>query len=223
MSFKLAIFDMDGTILNTIDDLTDSCNVLLQKYGLPTHTVEEFKFFVGNGIPKMIERALPAGSDAEFSKKFLAEYISYYEKHCAVKTAPYKGIAECLQKLRSAGVKTAVNTNKIESAAIELCNDYFPNLFDIISGSRPGMPPKPDPTGIHEILSRAGMTLEEAAAPDGAVFIGDSDVDIQTGLNAGINVIGVDWGFRGFAFLLAHKAPRVVMSPEELAAEIVQD
>ena len=223
MSFKLAIFDMDGTILNTIDDLTDSCNFLLEKYGLPTYTVEQFKFFVGNGIPKAIERAHPADTNPEFAKKFLSEYIEYYENHCAIKTAPYKGIAECIKILREHGIKVAVNTNKIESAAIELCNDYFPGLFDIISGSRPGMPPKPDPKGIYEILERAGMTLEQAALSDGAVFIGDSDVDIQTGLNAGINVIGVDWGFRGRDFLLRHKAPRVVMSPFELAAEIVQD
>ncbi|MCR4953453.1 MAG: HAD family hydrolase [Treponema sp.] len=223
MSFKLAIFDMDGTILNTIDDLTDSCNVLLEQYGLPTHTVDEFKFFVGNGIPKAVERALPQGTDEAFFKKFLAEYIEYYENHCAIKTAPYKGIPECIKTLRFHGVKIAVNTNKIEPAAIELCNNYFPGLFDIISGSRPGMPPKPAPDGIFEILERAGMTKEEAAAPDGAVFIGDSDVDIQTGLNAGINVIGVDWGFRGRDFLLRHKAPRVVMSPLELVAEIVQD
>lgn len=227
MSFKLAIFDMDGTILNTIDDLTDSCNVLLEKYSLPTYTSEEFKFFVGNGIPKAVERALPAELPPDFApdfrEKFLAEYISYYEKHCAIKTAPYKGITECIKELRSCGVKIAVNTNKIESAAIDLCNDYFSGLFDIISGSRPGLPPKPDPAGIYEILKRAGMSLEEACEPDGAVFIGDSDVDIETGLNAGINVIGVDWGFRGRAFLLEHKAPRVVMSPQELAAEIVQE
>lgn len=221
MSYKLAIFDMDGTILNTIDDLTDASNYINQKYGFPQHTVEEFKFFVGNGIPKMIQRSLPADVVPELYEKILAEYIEYYGKHCAVKTAPYAGVVECIQRLRAEGVKIAVNTNKVESAAVELCNKYFPDCFDIISGSRPGVPPKPAPDGIFEILSRAGIPLETArkGGPDGcatACFIGDSDVDLQTGLNSGLDFIGVDWGFRGEKFLREHGAGIVVKNADEL-------
>lgn len=208
MKYSLVIFDMDGTILNTIDDLTDASNFINKKYGFPTHTVEEFKFFVGNGIPKMIQRSLPADIPEDEYKKILEEYILYYSKNCAVKTAPYKGVVECIKELRNAGIKIAVNTNKVESAAVDLCNTYFPECFDIISGSRPGVPPKPAPDGIFEILEKAGTK--------NACYIGDSDVDLQTGINSGLDFIGVDWGFRGRDFLIEHGAKTVVMDTKEL-------
>ena len=199
MKYSLAIFDMDGTILNTLDDMTDSLNEILTKDNLPLHTVDEVRFMVGNGIPKLIERALADGRSNPQFDQILADFIAYYEKHCAIKTAPYDGVLDCIKALRAAGIKIAVNTNKVEPAAIALCDDYFPGLFDIISGSRPGMPPKPTPDGIYEILSRAGM--DGKSEGQRAVFIGDSDVDMQTGMNAGLDVIGVDWGFRGKKFL----------------------
>ena len=214
MKYSLAIFDMDGTILNTLDDLTDSLNVILKQYNLPVHTVEEVRFMVGNGIPKLIERALADGRSNPDFEKILSDYLAYYEKHCAEKTAPYEGINDCIKKLKAAGLKIAVNTNKVEPAAIELCDNYFPGLFDIISGSRPGMPPKPAPDGIYEILKRAVM--DGKSEGQRAVFIGDSDVDMQTGLNAGLDVIGVDWGFRGREFLKEHGAENIVMNAEEL-------
>lgn len=221
MRYSLVIFDMDGTILNTIDDLTDASNYINTKYGFPTHTVEQFKFFVGNGIPKMIQRSLPADIEKSLYEKILAEYIEYYGKNCAIKTAPYKGLVDCIQKLRKLGIKIAVNTNKVESAAIDLCNTYFPGCFDIISGSRPGIPPKPAPDGIFEILDRAKIDLETArhGGPENsaiACYIGDSDVDLQTGINSGLDFIGVDWGFRGKDFLIEHGAKTVVMNAEEL-------
>lgn len=218
MKYSLAIFDMDGTILNTLDDMTDSLNEILTKYNLPLHTVDEVRFMVGNGIPKLIERAIPDGrGNAEFDK-ILADFIAYYEKHCAIKTAPYAGIVDCIKALRAAGLKIAVNTNKVEPAAIALCDDYFPGLFDIISGSRPGMPPKPAPDGIYEILNRAGM--DGKSEGQRAVFIGDSDVDMQTGMNAGLDVIGVDWGFRGKKFLEEHGAKVIMMNAEELTGHL---
>lgn len=227
MKYKLAIFDMDGTILNTIDDLADASNYINRKHGYPEHTVEEFKFFVGNGIPKMIERATPANISAEERKQVLDEYIEYYSKHSADKTAPYPGIVDCIHTLRQAGVKIAVNTNKVEAAAVDLCNIYFPNCFDIISGSRPGVSPKPAPDGIYEILERAGISKEDAChgGKDGtatACFIGDSDVDYNTGLNSGLDFIGVDWGFRGKQFLLDQGAKTVVMNPAELAEHLLK-
>lgn len=220
MKYSLAIFDMDGTILNTLDDMTDSCNVILKKHGMPLHTVEEIRFMVGNGIPKLIERAIPDGKNNPEFDAVLNEFLEYYEEHCAIKTAPYAGIPECIKTLREAGIKIAVNTNKIEPAAIALCDDYFPGLFDIISGSREGMPPKPAPDGIYEILKRAGM--DGKSENQKAVFIGDSDVDMQTGMNAGLDVIGVDWGFRGKDFLREHGAEVVVMNAAELADYIIK-
>ncbi len=219
MKYSLAIFDMDGTILNTLDDMTDSLNEILQRYKLPLHTVEEVRFMVGNGIPKLIERALADGKANPDYEKILADFIAYYEKHCAIKTAPYAGVVDCIKALREKGIKIAVNTNKVEPAAIALCNDYFPGLFDIISGSRPGMPPKPAPDGIYEILQRAGMDGKSDGQK--AVFIGDSDVDMQTGTNAGLDVIGVDWGFRGRDFLREHGAEVIMMSASELAEYII--
>ena len=220
MKYSLAIFDMDGTILNTLDDMTDSLNEILTKYNLPLHTLDEVKFMVGNGIPKLIERAIPDGRSNPQFEKILADFIAYYEKHCAIKTAPYDGVVDCIKTLRTAGIKIAVNTNKVEPAAIALCDDYFPGLFDIISGSRPGMPPKPAPDGIYEILNRAGM--DGKSEGQCAVFIGDSDVDMQTGMNAGLDVIGVDWGFRGKKFLEEHGARTIVMNAAELAGYLTK-
>jgi phosphoglycolate phosphatase len=220
MKYSLAIFDMDGTILNTLDDMTDSLNEILGRYGLPLHTLDEVRFMVGNGIPKLIERAIKDGRANPEFEKILKDFIAYYEEHCAIKTAPYEGIPECIKALREAGIRIAVNTNKVEPAAIALCDDYFPGLFDIISGSRPGMPPKPAPDGIYEILKRAGMDGKSEGQK--AVFIGDSDVDMQTGMNAGLDVIGVDWGFRGKDFLREHGAEVIMLSAEELAEYLVR-
>ena len=212
--YALAIFDMDGTILNTIDDLADSLNVILERYSMPLHTVDQVRFMVGNGIPKLIERAIPNGRDNPKFDEILKEYIAYYEEHSAIKTRPYDGIVEAVKALRKSGVKIAVNTNKVEAAALDLVAKYFPDCFDIVSGSRPGLPPKPAPDGVYEILKRAG--IDGKSEGQKAVFIGDSDVDLQTGINAGLDVIGVDWGFRGKAFLLEHGASLVVYNTEEL-------
>ena len=220
--YKLAIFDMDGTILNTIDDLADSSNEICRRYGYPLHTVEEIKYMVGNGIPKLMRRALPADISEEQFQKVLKEYIEYYEEHCAIKTAPYKGIVECIKSLKAAGVKVAVNTNKVQAAAEDLCKVYFPDSFDCIMGSRPDLPVKPDPTGLYEILKELGLSKEEACRPGTACFIGDSDVDLQTGLNSGLDFIGVDWGFRGRDFLLEHGAKVVVMNTDELLEKLVK-
>ena len=218
--YSLAIFDMDGTILNTIDDLADSLNVILERYSMPLHTVDQVRFMVGNGIPKLIERAIPDGRDNPKFDEILKEYIAYYEEHSAIKTRPYDGIVEAVRALRKAGIKIAVNTNKVEAAALDLVAKYFPDCFDIVSGSRPGLPPKPAPDGVYEILKRAG--IDGKSEGQKAVFIGDSDVDLQTGINAGLDVIGVDWGFRGKAFLLEHGAreDNIVMKADELVEKI---
>ena len=218
--YALAIFDMDGTILNTIDDLADSLNVILERYSMPLHTVDQVRFMVGNGIPKLIERAIPNGRDNPKFDEILKEYIAYYEEHSAIKTRPYDGIVDAVKALRKSGVKIAVNTNKVEAAALDLVDKYFPDCFDIVSGSRPGLPPKPAPDGVYEILKRAG--IDGKSEGQKAVFIGDSDVDLQTGINAGLDVIGVDWGFRGKAFLLEHGATEdnIVMKADELVEKI---
>lgn len=210
MRYRLVIFDLDGTILNTIDDLSDSMNFILRKFDYPEHTTEECKYFVGNGIRKLIERAFPEGTADKILEKAFSEFVEYYREHAAIKTAPYNGMIECISSLKKAGIKIAVNTNKDEAAAVSLCNNYFPNLIDFVSGNRSGIPVKPDPSGVKIILQKYTVPLTEVC------FVGDSDVDIQTGKNAGVDSIGVDWGFRGKEFLIQHGASKVVMTPDEL-------
>lgn len=212
---EVAIFDLDGTILNTIDDLGDSCNVILKKHGFPLHTISEYKYFVGNGIPKLIERALPENAAEDIRKEVLDEFIQYYQNHSSIKTAPYEGISELLQKLKAAGIKLAVNTNKVQKASEDLCQKYFPGIFDVVAGNQSEIPVKPAPDGVFKILDLLKISKDQAQK-GGGVFIGDSDVDIATGKNCGIKVIGVDWGFRGEEFLKAHGAGLVVKTAPEL-------
>lgn len=215
MKYKIAIFDLDGTILNTLDDLADSLNVVLQKFQMPLHTYEQVRFMVGNGIPKLIERAVPDGVSNPKYQQILSEYIKYYETHCAKKTAPYDGILNILAQMKSHGMKLAVNTNKVAQAAIELCNHYFPSTFDYVCGSCPQMPVKPSPDGVYKILHHFNLHKEDA------VYIGDSDVDIQTGKNACIDVISAAWGFRGKEFLLQNGAEKIAQNAQELLKMIL--
>ena len=217
MKYELIVFDLDGTILNTIDDLADSCNFVLNRHKFPTHTVEEIKYMVGNGIAKLIERACPADISKEEYETVLKDFRTYYEAHCDKKTAPYSGILECVNELKSTGVKLAVNTNKDENAALELCRKFFPGVFDFVSGGNVGLPVKPAPDGVHRIVQQLfGKNISEIKG----CFVGDSDVDIATGKNCGFDVIGVDWGFRGIDFLKNHGADKVVFDCEELLSTI---
>lgn len=210
MKYSLAIFDLDGTLLSTLEDIADSCNEILLRNNFPTRTYEEIKSFVGNGIPKLIERALPENTDSTTHKKITQEFIEYYRSHSAIKTAPYPGIKDFLTELKKAGIKIAVNSNKHEGASIDLCNKFFPDLIDAVAGGKPDVPHKPDPSGVNKILS----TL--AIPRDKVVYIGDSDVDVQTGANAGIAEIAVTWGFRSEEFLKEHGAKNLAHNTAEL-------
>lgn len=211
MKYKLVVFDLDGTILNTLDDLADSCNHVLEEFNFPVHSTEKIKYFVGNGVPKLIERAVPDGLKNPDYEKVLSRFIEYYEKNSSIKTRPYDGIIDLLNQLKQNNVLLAVNTNKIEEAAVILCNKYFPGIFSFISGGKKENRPKPAVDGFNEIFGRTnGISLNEC------VHIGDSDVDIHTGKNAGIDVIGVSWGFRGKEFLLANGAEKVADDTKEL-------
>ncbi len=139
MRYKAAIFDMDGTILNTLEDLTDSTNYALAHHGFPERTIDEVRRFVGNGIRKLIERAVPAGTDVATIDKVFDTFASYYKEHSAIKTRPYDGIHDAIAKLRAAGVKTAVVSNKADFAVQDLCVDYFPGMFDFALGEKSGI------------------------------------------------------------------------------------
>ena len=215
MAYRLAVFDMDGTILNTIDDLTDATNHALAACGYPTHTVDEVRFFVGNGIAKLIERATPQGTSEEERAKVRAAFMDYYSVHSADKTGPYDGIGELLQRLRAAGVKTAVVSNKPDVAVRDLVVKYFDGLFDAAVGDMVGQRTKPAPDMCMKVFDKLGI------GPEDAVYIGDSDTDIQTARNAGTDEILVSWGFRGRAFLEEHDAKCICDTTDEVYDIIV--
>ena len=198
MSYRLAIFDLDGTILDTLEDLKESTNAALAANGYPERTLEEVRCFVGNGIGKLIERAVPKGTSKEATKKTLESFKVHYGIHCADHTKPYDGIIKLLEDLRKCGIQTAVVSNKADFAVQELCSQYFPKAFDFVVGEREGIRRKPCPDSVFEVLK----TLKKTAAE--AVYIGDSDVDVDTAKEAGMDGIFVNWGFRGREFLLEH-------------------
>ena len=210
MKYELAVFDMDGTILNTLDDLTDATNHALRTFGYPEHSIEEVRFFVGNGIAKLIERATPAGTSEEERAKVRAEFMDYYKIHSADKTGPYTGINDLLKKLRAAGVKTAVVSNKPDVAVRELVKTYYDGLFDAAVGDMEGQAVKPAPDMCLKVFKELGMGSEKA------VYIGDSDTDIMTARNAGLDEILVSWGFRGREFLTEHGAKKICDTPDEV-------
>lgn len=215
MKYTLVIFDLDGTILDTLEDLTDGVNYALSECGYPVRTIEEVRRFVGNGIRKLIERALPSGTPETEIDRVHGIFSPYYKAHCDVKTKPYDGIPAMLQDLRDAGVLTAVLSNKGDFAVQPLIRQYFPDLFTIAFGERAGIPRKPAPDAVFEILERLGVDKSNA------VYIGDSNVDIETAQNAGLPCICVDWGFRDRAQLIAAGADTIVSAPEELLEAIL--
>ncbi len=219
MTYRLAIFDLDGTVLDTLDDLADAANAALVLGGYPTRTKEEICAFVGDGIKKLIERALPDRSGDGEIARVLKLFVDYYGVHCAEKTRPYEGIREMLADLRARGVKTAVLSNKANFATQALAKTYFDGLFDAVAGEREseGIPKKPAPDGVWLLLRACGVAANEA------VYIGDSEVDVLTAKNAGLDAVLVSWGFRTREVLLESGAKVIVDTPEELEALLLGD
>ncbi len=208
--YKLAVFDMDGTILDTLEDLKDSTNFALKKCGYPTRSYDEVRRFVGNGIRKLIERAVPEGLTVEQIDRVHEVFTEHYKVHCADKTKAYDGIKPLLEKLRASGVKTAVVSNKADYGVQELCKEYFDGLFDYAVGEREGIRRKPAPDAVNEALRVLGIDKSEA------VYIGDSDVDFETAKNAELPCISVLWGFRDEEFLREKGATLFVRDPAEI-------
>ena len=182
---------------------------------MPEHTINEVRWFVGNGIHKLIERAVPKGSSDEQIEQVFTTFKEYYKDHCAVKTRPYSGIMELLKTLREKGILTAVVSNKGDFAVQILCEDYFREMFDFAVGEREGIRRKPAPDSVLAVLEKFQISKDEA------VYIGDSEVDIQTAFNAGMKEIAVTWGFRPESFLKENGADCIVHTPEELLQEII--
>ena len=210
MAFRIAIFDMDGTLLDTLEDMLDSVNVTMDQVGCPRRTRDEVRAFVGNGAAKLIERCMPDGaSDARYPAA-LDFYRDYYNDHAQIKTAPYPGIPELLKTLKMQGVQLAVVSNKPDEAVRQLTERYFPGLFAASIGNRPDCAVKPAPDTVFEALRQLGGDAAEA------VYVGDSDVDIATARNAGMPCVSVTWGFRSSEFLLEHGAQTLADTPEQL-------
>lgn len=190
MTYRTVLFDMDGTLLDTLEDLRESTNHVLREMGYPERSLEEMRRFVGNGAEMQIRRAVPEGTSEENIAKVLRAYRAYYQEHCRIKTKVYDGLLDMLDALKARGVKTAVVSNKPDEAVKKLSEEYFGGRMDYAVGAKDGRRCKPYPDMVDAALEALGETRE------GAVFIGDSEVDVQTGLNAGLPVIAVSWGFR---------------------------
>lgn len=190
MKYRLAIFDLDGTVLNTLDDLANAVNHALETRGYPVHSVDAIRTFIGNGVANLIRRSAPAGTDDAEAARLLADFKAYYASHVNVLTKPYPGIPEMLGTLRAAGMKIGINSNKYDAALQSLCRAHFSGLFDAAAGESETTPKKPDPTAALRMMAQFGV------APEETVYIGDSGVDLNTAKNAGCGCAWVSWGFR---------------------------
>lgn len=216
--YKTVVFDLDGTLLNTIDDLADAGNRVCAARGWPQHTVEEYKYFVGNGIPKLVERfSPPQARTPDQLADTLAAFQADYGAHLRDKTAPYPGIPALLARLKAAGVQLAVFSNKADPLARQVVADYFDAaLFDAVRGALPGVPTKPAPQGTLALMQAIG------ADPAATLYVGDSNVDVDTAHNAGLPCCGVLWGFRTRQELTDAGAEHLAADAEELWNVIVK-
>lgn len=218
MKYSLVIFDLDGTLLNTIGDLAASVDYVMRSRNLPEHSDAEYRAMVGGGIKRLVERALPShlAEDESYVEECVTQFRHYYVENIDRYTTPYNGISELLHKLNAMGVKIAVASNKFQHGTERLIAKFFGDVeFIAIEGNRPGAPLKPDPKIIHNILRIANTPATEA------VMVGDSGIDIHTAAAAGIASIGVAWGFRYADELYAAGATRVATTIEELTEAII--
>lgn len=190
MKYKLVIFDLDGTVLDTIQDLANAVNAALEMHGHPTHSTEAVRRMVGNGVANLISRATPPETSEAECAAVLADFKAYYKEHVNDCTRPYKGIPELLRALKDAGIKIGINSNKYDAALQNLCRIHFDGLYDYAVGESEMTPKKPDPTAAQRIMDAVG------AAPAETIYIGDSNVDLNTAANAGVDSAWVSWGFR---------------------------
>ena len=211
-SFSTYIFDLDGTLLDTLGDLAASVNYALRTHGMPEHSVDDVRRFVGNGVRKLMERAVPDGADNPRFDAAFATFRQHYMAHSLDTTRPYEGIPEALEALKARGCHLAVVSNKMMAATQELCHHFFPDTIEVAIGEdeAAGIRRKPAPDTVFAALKALGVGKEDA------VYVGDSDVDIQTARNAGIPCISVLWGFRDRDFLLRNGAETFISTPSEL-------
>ena len=209
---KLVVFDLDGTLINSLEDLADSANWMLLQHGYPTHPVDAYRYFVGDGMRKLIERILPLEERNDMRiEQCKAEFVAYYTIHMEDKTVVYPGMIELLKELKDRGLKIAVATNKVHIAVTPLMEKYFPGIrFDSMIGQREGIPVKPHPQIMYDILKETGCQ------PSETLHVGDTATDMQLAHNAGVTPVGVLWGYRPLEELQEAGAKFIIEKPEEL-------
>ena len=212
ITYSTYIFDLDGTLLDTLADLAASTNYALRKQGMPEHTIDDVRRFVGNGVRKLMERAVPDGADNPLFDKAFATFRQHYMEHSLDTTRPYEGVPEMLAELHERGCHIAVVSNKMMAATQELCRHFFPDTVEVAIGEHEaaGIRKKPAPDTVFAALQSLGVEKYNA------VYVGDSDVDIETAANAGLPCISVLWGFRDRDFLIQHGAKTFISAPSEL-------
>ena len=215
---NLVIFDLDGTLLDTVADLAASTNYALKLCGFPTHKVSAFKFFIGNGINKLFERVLPEGEKTEENIiQIRQHFLEYYGTHNSELTTPYQGIIDLLQKLQTTGIQLAVASNKYQKGTEELIKHYFPMInFVAVFGQRDNIPTKPDPTIVYDILDVSKVEKRDV------LYVGDSGVDMLTAQNSGIDAVGVTWGVRPRTEMEGFSPKYIVDEPCEILAIVYQ-
>lgn len=204
------IFDLDGTLLDTLEDLTDSVNYAMEQFGLPAHTLEAVRGFVGNGVAKLIERAIPQGAKNSSYEAILKAFKAHYAKHCEDKTRPYEGIMELLALLQKQGYHLAIVSNKFDGAVKQLNEKYFGEFISVAIGESDRIKRKPAPDTVYQALR------ELKSEPSRAIYVGDSEVDLQTAQNAKLPCVSVTWGFRSKEQLLNAGAKLIIRTPQEL-------
>lgn len=204
------IFDMDGTLLNTLEDLTDSVNFALGSFSMPQRSIDEVRAFIGNGVTMLVKRSVPTGTDSEKTEKVFSCFREHYLKNMRNKTAPYEGVTEMLENLKKSGYKTGVVSNKLDSAVKELCDELFPSLISSAQGARGESDRKPNPENVFRCIEETGSKKENC------LYVGDSEVDIQTAQNAGIKCLCVLWGYRDKEFLSSFGADSFIEKPNEI-------
>lgn len=210
MKYKTILFDFDGTLLYTIKDLADATNYALEKHGYPTHTEATITRMVGNGVNLLVARALPQGFDTPNYDDIMEDFRAYYAQHCSDNTRPYDGVLEMLRSLKARGCKLAIVTNKYQLAAEELRKEFFSESVDLIVGDHESRRRKPEPDAVFVALEQLGAEAERA------VYVGDTEVDMQTAANSGLDFIAVAWGYRDYEELVEMKAPAIARNTQEL-------
>lgn len=210
MKYTTVVFDLDGTLLNTLDDLAASVNYALRENGLPLRTIDEVRRFIGNGVRILIHRSVPAGTPEDLYEATFKSFENHYRKNSRNMTAPYTGVRELLRDLKAKGYKLAIVSNKIDFAVKDLREEFFKDVIEVAIGDSPDTNNKPEPDMVFKALKILGEKV------DNAVYVGDTDVDLETAKNAGMNCISVSWGFRTRGELEGYKAKMIADVPEEI-------